>query len=158
MKFRALAPALLAIGGLLGLRAVAQSRQPAAADAKTLDPVAEREIISAARDRADALTSHDCARWASHVADDFQDIEAFGAESHDTLLNDCRHDAHSVSVCKSERELSDFHFRFAGNFAFVDYLYKLPTTAANIAGQALTTRWIPTRKGTGNGSLFFAWK
>jgi hypothetical protein len=84
---------------------------------------AEQEIISVARDRAYALTRHECDKWASYVADDFQDIEAFGVESHDALLNDCRHDARSTSDCKSERALSDFHFRFTGTFAFVYYQY-----------------------------------
>jgi len=84
---------------------------------------AEQEIISAARDRANALTNHECDKWASYVADDFQDIEPFGTESRDVLLNGCRQNAHSASACKSDRSLSEFHFQFAGNFAFVHYQY-----------------------------------
>ncbi len=71
------------------------------------------------------VNNHDCDKWAFQVADDFQDIEALGTESRDQLINDCRHDAHSTSNCKSERTLSDFHFQFAGNFAFVYYQYGL---------------------------------
>jgi len=84
---------------------------------------AEQEIISAARDRANALAKNECDKWASYVADDFQDIEAFGTESHDQLLNGCRREAHSTSECKLDRALSDFHFQFTGNFAFVYYQY-----------------------------------
>ncbi len=84
---------------------------------------AAQEIIAVARDRADSLTKNECDKWASYVADDFQDIGPLGTESREVLLSGCRHAAHSKSECKSERTLSDFHFQFVGNFAFVYYEY-----------------------------------
>jgi hypothetical protein len=84
---------------------------------------AEQEITSVARDRANSLTKNECDKWASYVADDFQDIEPLGTESREALLSGCRRAAHSTSECKSERALSDFHFQFSGNLAFVYYEY-----------------------------------
>ena len=100
---------------LLTTSGMAQDNKPTSA--------AEQEIISAARDRASSLTKNECDKWASYVADDFQDIEPLGTESHDQLLNGCRKNAHLTTECKSERTLSDFHFQFLGNFAFVYYQY-----------------------------------
>jgi hypothetical protein len=107
---------------LLNLFSVLVTMGSSAQDNKNASP-AEQEIISAARDRANALTNHECDKWASHVAGDFQDIEPLGTESRDDLLNGCHKDAHSTSACKSESALSDFHFRFVGNLAFVYYRY-----------------------------------
>lgn len=84
---------------------------------------AEQDIISVARERANSLTKNECDKWASYVADDFQDIEPLGTESREVLLSGCRRAAHSTSECKSERSLSDFHFQFVGTFAFVYYQY-----------------------------------
>jgi hypothetical protein len=100
---------------LLTTSAIAQDNKPASP--------AEQEIMSVARARANSLTNNECDKWASYVADDFQDIEGGGAESRDQLLNGCRRAAHSTSECKSERALSDFHFQFVRNFAFVHYQY-----------------------------------
>ncbi len=94
---------------------------------------AEQEIISVARDRANSLTKNECDKWASYVADDFQDIEAPGAESRETILNGCRRAARTNSECKSERTLSDFHFQFVGNLAFVHYQYGTTETCGNLS-------------------------
>lgn len=93
---------------------------------------AEQEIISLARARANALANNECDRWASYVADDFQDIEAAGIESHDDEMKACRSDAASAAPCKSERILSDFHFRFAESFAFVHYQYLITRRCGDI--------------------------
>jgi len=124
MKFSVLVLALF-FTTFLTFPATAQTTPPQSADTKAASSAAEQEIILAARDRADSLTNHGCDKWASYVADDFQDIEPFQTESHDVLLNGCRQEAKVESGCKSERELSDFHFRFTGSFAFVHYLYKI---------------------------------
>src|SRR6266700_440958 len=117
--------AIFLVSFLWAFPAMAQSGHPGTADANSSGSAVEQEIISLARSRADALKNHACGKWASLVADDFQDIEAFGTESRDVLLNGCRQEAQIESGCKSEREVSDFHFRFTGNFAFVYYLYKI---------------------------------
>jgi Domain of unknown function (DUF3471) len=93
---------------------------------------AEQEIIFLARSRANALANNECDKWASYVADDFQDIEAVGVESHDDEMKACRSDAVFAAPCKSERTLSDFHFRFAGNFAFVHYQYLITRRCGDI--------------------------
>jgi hypothetical protein len=93
---------------------------------------AEQEIISLARARANALANNECDKWASYVADDFQDIEAVGIESRDDEMKACRSNAVSAAPCKSERTLSDFHFRFAGNFAFVHYQYLIKRRCGGI--------------------------
>lgn len=106
---------LIVFGVFFTTSSIAQDNKPASA--------AEQDIISVARERANSLTKNECDKWASFVADDFQDIEPLGTESREVLLSGCRRAAHSTSECKSERSLSDFHFQFAGNFAFVYYQY-----------------------------------
>ncbi len=125
MKFWVLSFALLFGGVWLTFPAAAQSNPPKIPDAKDSSNTAEQEIIAMARSRADALTNHACGQWASYVSDDFQDIESFTTESREVLLRGCRN-AQIGAGCKSERDLSDFHFTFSGNFAFcVYYLYKI---------------------------------
>jgi hypothetical protein len=106
---------LIVFAAFLTTGSIAQGNKPASA--------AEQDIISVARERANSLTKNECDKWASYVADDFQDIEPLGTESREVLLSGCRRAAHSTSECKSERSLSDFHFQFVGNFAFVYYQY-----------------------------------
>ncbi len=72
--------------GLFILFAVFFTKGGIAQDNKPASP-AEQEIISAARDRANALTNRKCDKWASFVAVDFQDIEALGTESRDVYFS-----------------------------------------------------------------------
>jgi len=104
------------------LFAAVLSPLPVTAQGNPANP-AEQEITIAARARAAALTNRECDQWASYVSHDFQDIEPFQTESRTVLLKGC--EDKKKSPCKSDRELSDFHFRFTGSFAFVYYLYKI---------------------------------
>ena len=133
MKRCAAGPAILLASLLLTLPASSQSSQANAAKSRSPAAADEREIIRAARDRANAVSNHDCQTWASHVADDFRDIEAFGGESHETLLEGCKLEAEATSGCKSERELSNFHFRTADNLVIADYTYKVTERCGDYA-------------------------
>ena len=88
---------------LMGTSSVGQDNKPPSS--------AEQEIISLARAGANALADNECDRWSVLRADDFQDVEAAGIESHDDGMKACRSDAASAAPCKSECILSDFHFR-----------------------------------------------
>ena len=114
---------------------------------------AAQEIIAVARDRADSLTKNECDKWASYGTYDFQDIGPLGTESREVLLSGCRHAAHSKSECKSERTLSDFHFQFVGNFAFMYYEYATTERCGDfLPGLTPTARSIHTKKEMAGGS------
>jgi hypothetical protein len=84
----------------------------------------EQQIISAARDRANACASGDAQSWATFVDANFRDIEGNHTWTREEILDECRQASRVIPGHKIERLVSDFRFRFAGNIALVDYLYE----------------------------------
>jgi uncharacterized protein DUF4440 len=124
MNIRILSAAFLLLIFFLALSAAGQSTPPSTAQTDPSISAEEQQLISAARARANACASGDVQTWATLVDADFRDIEGKGTSTRKEILDECQQAAHAMPGHRIERLVSDFHFQFVGNIAFVDYLYE----------------------------------
>jgi hypothetical protein len=83
----------------------------------------EQQIIAAARARAEACASGDAQKWASFVDSDFRDVEGNQTATRQQIFDECQQSGRSITGHSFERVVSNFHFRFLGWVALVDYTY-----------------------------------